>query len=82
MRVAKVLAVVLVVLLVEGVLWVTWLATGAMTERCNQGEDSWLCSTDVAQALVVALIAFPIAALLAAIAVLTTRRMRQRRDPH
>jgi ABC-type Na+ efflux pump permease subunit len=80
MRAAKILALVLVVLIVAGVLWATWLATGASTEACNNGEDIWLCSDGVAQGLVVGLVVFPIVALLVAGAALAARRVRRHRD--
>lgn len=80
MRVAKVLAVVVFVLLVEGVLWVIWIATGASTEACNRGDDIWLCDDGVAQSVVAALIGWPIAALLAGLVVMTARRARRHRN--
>ena len=80
MRIAKVLARVLGVLVVETVLAVTWFAAGASTEACNNGKDIWLCEDGVAQGLVVAVVAWPIAACLAAVCVLAARSTRRHRD--
>jgi hypothetical protein len=62
---AKTIGVSLTALGVEAAIWMTFLATGAATEKCNNGWDSLLCSEALAPILAVVGVAVAFFAFLA-----------------